>query len=98
MKQSFLYSSVIFLLIPQTFVMATESVTNSAPPFSVTPGSTTDANYWLQQKAIMQQKSSEMRQQKYEELKAKGIDVSLLTSTLLDATKTDEATFWTVMK
>lgn len=98
MKQSFLYGSVMLLMIPQTFVMATESVTNSAPPFSNTPASTTDANYWLQQKAIMQQKSSEMRQKKYEELKAKGVDVSLLASTVLDATKTDESTFWSVMK
>ncbi len=57
-----------------------------------------DVQYWENQKIEKQQKSTEMRNKLYAELKAKGYDVSSLSSDLLDAAKTDESAFWEAVK
>lgn len=57
-----------------------------------------DGQYWENQKIEKQKKSTEMRNKLYAELKAKGYDVSSLSSDLLDAAKTDESAFWEAVK
>lgn len=57
-----------------------------------------DAQYWENEKIERQEKSTEMRNKLYIELKAKGYDVSSLSSDLLDAAKTDESAFWEAVK
>ena len=39
-----------------------------------------------------------MRKEYYEKYKAKGYDLSLLTSDIMDGTKTDENKFWEALK
>lgn len=56
-----------------------------------------DENYY-QQKAEQASKSTEMRKAYYDSYKAKGYDVSSLTSDLLDGSKTEEWKFWEALK
>jgi hypothetical protein len=82
---------VIFLLIASTLVLSYTAV------FAETTSSS-DAAYWEMKKVDQQNKSTQMRKEYYEKYKAKGYDMSLLTSDLLDATQTDEAKFWEALK
>lgn len=55
-------------------------------------------DYWAERKIEEQRKSTEMRKTKYAEMKAKGYDMSSVSSDVLDASKTDESAFWNAMK
>jgi hypothetical protein len=60
--------------------------------------SSTDGAYWEAKKVETQNKSTQMRKEYYEKYKAKGYDLSLLTSDIMDGTKTDENKFWEALK
>lgn len=69
------------------------------PVVSISAQSSTDeSTYWQQKNIEAKTKNSEMRKSYYEKYKAKGYDVSSITSDLLDATQTDEGKFWDALK
>lgn len=53
---------------------------------------------YSEKQSYEQKKSSDMRLEYYNKYKAKGYDVSLITSDILDSTKTSEDKFWYVLK
>lgn len=74
----------------------TEGMSNTS--MTTAPAPRDEAAYWTQKKLEAQQKSTEMRKQRVQELQSKGIDTSSITPDLLDGTKTEEKLFWDTMK
>jgi len=62
------------------------------------PAPKDDTAYWMEKKLEQQRKSTEIRKQKLEEMRSKGVDVSGISEDVLDASKTDEKVFWDTMK
>lgn len=57
-----------------------------------------DAAYYEAKKLEAQSASTKMRLEYYQKYKAKGYDMSLMTSDFLDASKTSESSFWEMLK
>lgn len=97
MKQNILLLSGVILVIPQALLFAQWDKYEYLPPPQGST-STSESDYWAEKKVQMQQRSTEMRKAKYTELQWKWVDVSSLTSDILDASKTEESVFWDILK
>jgi len=76
-----------------TAIGASLLMTGAASTYAIS-----DTTDYTEKQAYEQSKSSQMRLEYYNKYKAKGYDVSLLTTDILDGNKTGEDKFWYVLK
>jgi hypothetical protein len=87
-------NKLLLSIIVLSIASAVMSITHAESSTSYT----SDTAYWEAKKADAQIKSTQMRKEYYEKYKSKGYDLSLLTTEIMDGTKTDENKFWEALR
>jgi hypothetical protein len=102
MKKNFIILGSMLLIVPQALLFAEWDWQMSSYQWGQKQGEQTSSmnssEYWAEKKVQIEQRSTEMRKAKYSELQSKWVDVSTLTSDILDASKIEEWIFWDTLK